>query len=496
MSSDQELFSSLIRRLESATQRLEKYAQSQGGEPTAQAAPVPEAPATPVEIPPSVEAYDEFIAGAVRKYLDLSAQMGGPVNDQAQAMGQLADLQRALILSASQARKPSPTAPEFTNALQPMVECINRADELRNQNRADKETFNRLSAVAEGAGAFGWVTVERAPVPYVQDMKESAQFYGNRAMKAAKDAGEDLVVDWVKSYSAMLTDLADYVKAHHKTGLTWNPRGEELKDVKVAGTPAQAGGAPPPPPPPPPPPSAPPVAPTEASLAPVAPDMNAVFKQLNQGEAITSGLKKVDKSQMTHKNPNLRSGSPVRAKSAIAGKGKPAPPIPTKPRSLTKKPAPKFNLEGSRWVIENHESGELTVEITDMRQSVYIYNCQNLTVQIRGKLNAVAIDKCKKTGVVVETIISTVDVMNSTSFKFQITGRCPALLLDKCDGALVYLSKECGDIEITTAKTSEINISIEGATEDEDYKEHPVPEQLRTVIKNGKLVTVPVEHTG
>ncbi len=33
--------------------------------------------------------------------------------------------------------------------------------------------------------------------------------------------------------------------------------------------------------------------------------------QLNQGAAVTSGLKKVDASEMTHKNPALRAGSVV-----------------------------------------------------------------------------------------------------------------------------------------------------------------------------------------
>ena len=40
-------------------------------------------------------------------------------------------------------------------------------------------------------------------------------------------------------------------------------------------------------------------------------DMSAVFAQLNQGEAITAGLRKVDKSKMTHKNPELRASGMV-----------------------------------------------------------------------------------------------------------------------------------------------------------------------------------------
>lgn len=41
--------------------------------------------------------------------------------------------------------------------------------------------------------------------------------------------------------------------------------------------------------------------------------MNSVFASLNQGESVTKGLKKVDKSEMTHKNPELRASSVVAA---------------------------------------------------------------------------------------------------------------------------------------------------------------------------------------
>lgn len=39
--------------------------------------------------------------------------------------------------------------------------------------------------------------------------------------------------------------------------------------------------------------------------------MGAVFSQLNKGEDITKSLRKVDKSEMTHKNPELRAGGVV-----------------------------------------------------------------------------------------------------------------------------------------------------------------------------------------
>jgi len=73
------------------------------------------------------------------------------------------------------------------------------------------------------------------------------------------------------------------------------------------GSRASTSAPPPPPPPPPPPTSATPSKPSAAV------DVAAVFADLNRGEEVTKGLRKVDKSEMTHKNPSLRAGGIVPA---------------------------------------------------------------------------------------------------------------------------------------------------------------------------------------
>lgn len=50
-----------------------------------------------------------------------------------------------------------------------------------------------------------------------------------------------------------------------------------------------------------------------SSVAPPTDGVAAVFAELNRGEEITKGLRKVDKSEMTHKNPSLRAGNTVPA---------------------------------------------------------------------------------------------------------------------------------------------------------------------------------------
>jgi adenylyl cyclase-associated protein len=104
---------------------------------------------------------------------------------------------------------------------------------------------------------------------------------------------------------------------------------------------------------------------------------------------------------------------------------------------------------------------------------------------------------CTKTSVLVESVISAVSITNSPSFALQITGSAPTIQLDSTDSGQIYLSKQCLGVEVITAKCSSINVSlpVEGE-EDGVFKESAVPEMLKTIVKDGQLVTTVVEHVG
>jgi adenylyl cyclase-associated protein len=87
----------IIRRLEAATSRLEDMASAvieapktngassavTAAAPAAAAASQPTAPKMVVEpLPPMIEDFDSFIETAVKKYVDLSNEIGGPVAEQ------------------------------------------------------------------------------------------------------------------------------------------------------------------------------------------------------------------------------------------------------------------------------------------------------------------------------------------------------------------------------------------------------------------------------
>lgn len=233
--------------------------------------------------------------------------------------------------------------------------------------------------------------------------------------------------------------------------------------------------------------------------------MGAVFEQLSRGEGVTAGLRKVDKNEMTHKNPSLRAGAtvPTRSESqtsvsSASGRGKsPLPGKKPKPESMrTKKPARK-ELDGNKWIIENfdNESNMLEIEAS-ISHSVLISRCNKTAIRIHNKANAISLDNCTSVSLIIDSLVSSVDVIKSPKFALQVLGTLPTIMLDQVDGATIYLSKGSLETEIFTSKCASVNVNVPGAREEDDYAECPLPEQVKSVVRNGKVSSEIVEHAG
>lgn len=129
------------------------------------------------------------------------------------------------------------------------------------------------------------------------------------------------------------------------------------------------------------------------------------------------------------------------------------------------------------------DKGVLTVEISDPKQQVYMYNCDGITVKVNGKFKSLVLDKCEKCAVVYETLISSTEVVNCKKIQLQVTGLCPVFTIDKTVNVLIWLSKESLDVStFTTSLSSEMNVSF---PDGEDQKELPIPEQFVHRLSNG-----------
>ena len=336
---------------------------------------------------PSIEGFDTLINEQVSKYVNLSEELGGVVAEQvrfsfatsyslnpirvtdeicpqASAVLRAFGAERKILIVATKAKKPDVSSPIYMEILTDLQRQISIVCDIREANRASP-FFNHLSAVSDGINALGWIT-DSKPADQIADALGSAQFFGNRVLREYKDK-EPLHVEWIQSFYALFKGLTFYVKQHHATGLSWNSKSgvdakEALSQVQSSSTtPVRRstafGGAPPPPPPP-----LPrfdndgPPAPPKSTAQKSSGDMNAVFSQLNQGSAVTSSLRKVDRSEMTHKNPSLRTSAVVPQRSSSSSSGG-APSKRPKPEGMRAKKPPRQELDGNKWLIVSLPSG-------------------------------------------------------------------------------------------------------------------------------------------
>uniref|UniRef100_A0A8C3TV27 Adenylyl cyclase-associated protein n=1 Tax=Catharus ustulatus TaxID=91951 RepID=A0A8C3TV27_CATUS len=407
-------------------------------------------------IAPYVEAFDRLLNGSVAEFLRYSKILEGDVK----------------------------THNEVAVLLKPISEKIQEIQNFRERNRGSK-MFNHLSAVSESIPALGWIAVSPKPGPYVKEMNDAATFYTNRVLKDYKNS-DTRHVDWVKSYLNIWSELQAYIKEHHTTGLTWSKTGPVASSMSMRSVLTSGSCLSPPPPPPGPPPTFDTETPKDEGTA----ARSALFAQLNQGEAITKGLRHVSDDQKTHKNPSLRAqGPPVRSPT------KSHTPSPTSPKnSPQQNHPPVLELEGKKWRVEYQEDkNDLVINNTELKQVAYIFKCNKSTLQIKGKINSITIDNCKKFGLVFDNVVGIVEVINSRDIQIQVMGKVPTISINKTEGCHIYLSEESLDCEIVSAKSSEMNILI---PQDGDYKEFPVPEQFKTAWDGSKLVTEPAEIVG
>lgn len=511
----------LIKRLEAATSRLEDMAMSLDSVTTPSnlsvaatpqsailepptAIPPPPAPVALQPVPPQIEDFDALVKDYVLKFVELGRHVGGLVEEQSKAVLQAFEAERIYLYVSTKAKKPDSQPPEL------MTELHKASDSVNNVREANRPSplFNHLSAVAEGIVALGWF-FESKPAEFVTEVVGGVQYYGNKVLKEYKEK-DHTHIQYIQAYYEIFEALSAYLKKHYPKGLEWNDQSgidamNALREIQSGASTAKSSAPPPPPPipnvnvpggaPPPPPPPPPGAKPTPTAAAT---DMSAVFAQLNQGDAITSSLRKVEKSEMTHKNPSLRTSSLVPDRSSTARAKSPAPSKKPKPESMRARKPPRKELEGNKWILENFDNSSDIVEIfAQQNHSILISRCHKTVVKVSNKANAITIDNCSNLSIIVDSLVSSLDVVKSPKFALQIDGFVPTVMLDQIDGATIYLSEQNLHTEFFSSKCTAVNIMLppKDGIED-DTKECPVPEQIKSYIKDGVLVSEIVEHAG
>ncbi|KAG2432042.1 hypothetical protein HYH02_013112 [Chlamydomonas schloesseri] len=552
---------SLIARLEKAVEKLEKLQVGPAGTraahshaPAAAAAPAAPtaAPAAAAGSGATLAEWDHLIAEHLVPVKALVQCLPQEAQQSMQSFERAFQATRRVLEVSAVAKKPD-SPEQLQTLLAPVASAMGQVSAASEARRVSCP--HHLKVLAEAVAALGFLAYTGPgcgmppPRQHVADSWQSAEFFSNKLLMEFRGK-DDNQVAWVRGLKSFIQQLEQFVVRNAPTGLRFDPAGQPLaaamavaatapgaaaaaaapsKPVAAPAAPAAAaaapapaarkpGGPPPPPPPPGPPPK--PLSPDELAAsssgrggggaAGGGGDVTKLFAELSKGEAITSGLRKVT-DDMKAKNRPDRSGAVPGSSAATAPSSSSATPPSGKAAAAAPSGPPKLELQGIKWSVENWVGRQdLVLENEAPKNSVYVYGCRDCVLQVKGKVNAVSLDKCVRVGVVFGDVISSVEAVNCTSVQLQVTGCVPTLSIEKTDGAQLFVSKRCAadpNFQVVTAKCSAVNVVVvpdapqqgqegAGGQEVEDPQEHPVPEQFISTFQGGKLVTVAAAHSG
>ncbi len=93
--------------------------------------------------------------------------------------------------------------------------------------------------------------------------------------------------------------------------------------------------------------------------------------------------------------------------------------------------------------------------------------------------------------------MATVEVVNCKSIQIQVMKSIPTISIDKTDGAQLFLPQETAEeTEVLSSKSSEMNLNFFVKEGEGEWIEKAVPEQVRTRVVKGGLVSEIVQHKG
>mmetsp|Transcript_21347 Transcript_21347/g.21475 ORF Transcript_21347/g.21475 Transcript_21347/m.21475 type:complete len:473 (+) Transcript_21347:90-1508(+) len=412
-------------------------------------------------LPRFIVAFDNYCQSFVTPFVDACSKLGGDALTLGKLTKEAFDELRSFLLMASACKEP-PQA-----GLVPLMAGLSGKMKAIGQVVQRNEWEKHSKTVNEGLGCLNWVCVKPAPMDFIETYIGGSDYWANGIRKEYRTTNPDHIL-FCDTFKTLIKELIQYVKEHHTTGVTWNPRGGDVTDY----TPGErererqtekgvssTGGKPSP------------VVPGSGSgsTLPAPPNVN-LFAALNKGGEITSGLKTVTRDQQTWRAEYKGGEGPTPAVSK-AVPSKRAVEVPKGPAKL------EFQEGPHKWIVEYQgaESGLVTVNITDKKQTVYIFGCIDASVSIVGKCKSVVVDSCKKTKVYYDTLMASCEVVNCQRMHVECREKVASVAIDKTDGIIVQLPASSLDTTVVASKSSEMNITF--PDENGEMIEKPIPEQ-------------------
>jgi adenylyl cyclase-associated protein len=180
-------------------------------------------------LPPSVTVYDSFYEAQVVPFMEACKAMDNKSMTKMAASCEVAfQHQRTFIYGATACAKPSDA--DLMAFIQPIAKAIQAADRLPRRTKV----IDHLKAWNEAIQALNWLCMPNGGVPFIVSQRDAAQFHLNRVLSKARDFDDEEKTAkhkaFVNALKNMVTELSEYVKSFHKTGIVWKFGGGNLAE--------------------------------------------------------------------------------------------------------------------------------------------------------------------------------------------------------------------------------------------------------------------------
>eukprot|EP00033_Pygsuia_biforma_P004738 GCRY01005195.1.p1 GENE.GCRY01005195.1~~GCRY01005195.1.p1 ORF type:complete len:433 (-),score=103.31 GCRY01005195.1:158-1456(-) len=336
--------------------------------------------------------------------------------------------------------------------LEPVIQFIQKMDETRNLAK-NTEFLDHCNCLFEAAQFLLFVSTPSPPA-LLNGSLDTIDVYAMRILRHEKNM---ITQKWVKTMKDLCGALRDWFAEVAPKGLKW---GEE-------------GSA------------------DYTSLEPIAQraQERALISQVFDASA--SKLHAALAAAQPQPKPVAKIPTPTPT-THTAPAPQPAKKEEPKPTETAKK-APKTERVGKKWHVCGYTEGTVTVDQTNSKQSVCVYNCSDTIVLVKGTVRNITVDQCVGVGILFDTAMVSTEVINSSRVSVQVKETCPTFQLDRCESCRVFLSPSALHAEVFHAKCSSVNIMLPKEAEGE-FDEVALEETLRAVWdeQTHAMVSTPV----
>eukprot|EP00036_Acanthoecidae_sp_10tr_P007722 CAMPEP_0182920620 /NCGR_PEP_ID=MMETSP0105_2-20130417/3602_1 /TAXON_ID=81532 ORGANISM="Acanthoeca-like sp., Strain 10tr" /NCGR_SAMPLE_ID=MMETSP0105_2 /ASSEMBLY_ACC=CAM_ASM_000205 /LENGTH=169 /DNA_ID=CAMNT_0025058047 /DNA_START=33 /DNA_END=542 /DNA_ORIENTATION=- len=129
-----------------------------------------------------------------------------------------------------------------------------------------------------------------------------------------------------------------------------------------------------------------------------------------------------------------------------------------------------------------------------LKHGIFVGKCtgQGLAIVVKGKIKNLTVSGCDSIGVVVDQVVTTVEVINCKKVSVQATEQAGSWVVDKSDRTTIYAPEKSIKDKLVLVSCMSTSTNVMHPDEKgEDTVENPVPDQIQSVFRLGAKA----EHT-